>query len=339
MKKVIVSTTINAPTEAIKLFDSAFTDWDLIVIGDNKTPRDYKLERGKYYSPDDQNKLSFKSVSLTPWNCIQRRNIGTLLALESGADIIAFIDDDNIPYNYWGDCTALTSGFSVSGDMVSADLVCDVLYYHEEYLNCGKLWHRGFPIQLLEDRYKQLVDPNGRKGVWVQAGLWDGAPDVDAICHIANGPHDVSFKSDKEFLINPNTFSPFNSQNTMFSKGIAPAMCLYPWLGRMDDIFCSYVAERVMRDFDKAVLFTGPTVYQDRNVHDLSVDLDAERVGYRYGLSFLTWLNSLKLAGATVFEKYQYILSQDSLNSFIPAKSIEFAKAWSEDVCSIVGNI
>ena len=37
VKKVIVTTTINPPTEAILRFD-AMTDWDLVVIGDKKTP-------------------------------------------------------------------------------------------------------------------------------------------------------------------------------------------------------------------------------------------------------------------------------------------------------------
>ena len=49
MKKVIVSTTINPPTEAICRFDFML-DWDLVVIGDLKTPKDYALKRGAYYS-------------------------------------------------------------------------------------------------------------------------------------------------------------------------------------------------------------------------------------------------------------------------------------------------
>jgi hypothetical protein len=45
MKKVIVTTTINPPTKAIHKFDS-MPDWDLVVIGDLKTPKDYALKRG-----------------------------------------------------------------------------------------------------------------------------------------------------------------------------------------------------------------------------------------------------------------------------------------------------
>jgi len=38
MKKFIISTTINPPTEAIKKFDN-LKDWNLIISGDLKTPQ------------------------------------------------------------------------------------------------------------------------------------------------------------------------------------------------------------------------------------------------------------------------------------------------------------
>jgi hypothetical protein len=44
MKNVIVNTTINPPTEAIRKFE-ALKDWDLVVIGDLETPKDYRLGR------------------------------------------------------------------------------------------------------------------------------------------------------------------------------------------------------------------------------------------------------------------------------------------------------
>jgi hypothetical protein len=48
-QRVIVTTTINPPSEAIELFDS-FEDFSLIVIGDKKTPSDHSRRRGVYVS-------------------------------------------------------------------------------------------------------------------------------------------------------------------------------------------------------------------------------------------------------------------------------------------------
>ena len=53
MKKFIITTTINHPTEAIIKYDN-LKDWQLIVIGDLKTPKNYKLKNGIYFSPSDQ---------------------------------------------------------------------------------------------------------------------------------------------------------------------------------------------------------------------------------------------------------------------------------------------
>ena len=101
MKKFIITTTINSPTEAIIKFDN-LNEWHLIVVGDKKTPIDYSLQNGLYISPKDQEEY-FKDLSdCIGWNCIQRRNFGLLKAYELGAEIIATIDDDNIPLKEWG---------------------------------------------------------------------------------------------------------------------------------------------------------------------------------------------------------------------------------------------
>jgi len=71
-KNVIVSTTINPPTEAIERFD-AMPGWDLIVVGDLKTPAEYKLKSGLYLSPADQEKYDAALSEAIGWNCIQRR--------------------------------------------------------------------------------------------------------------------------------------------------------------------------------------------------------------------------------------------------------------------------
>ena len=53
LKKFIVCTSINKPTLAIKKFDY-MRDWKLIVVGDKKTPKNYKLKNGVYLSPKNK---------------------------------------------------------------------------------------------------------------------------------------------------------------------------------------------------------------------------------------------------------------------------------------------
>ena len=62
MNKFIVITSINKKTEAIKKYDKN-GDWNLIVIGDKKTPN-IKLTNGIYLSLRDQKELNFKLISV-----------------------------------------------------------------------------------------------------------------------------------------------------------------------------------------------------------------------------------------------------------------------------------
>ena len=77
---------------------------ELVVIGDQKTPeKEYKkLKDIIFLSPKDQERMSKKISDLIGWNCIQRRNFGFMYASKIKADIIASVDDDNIPLKNWG---------------------------------------------------------------------------------------------------------------------------------------------------------------------------------------------------------------------------------------------
>ena len=119
MKKIIVTTTIYPPTEAIEKFQ-AMKDWELVVVGDLKTPSDYRLTRGIYVSPAEQEKYDPALSDAIGWNCIQRRNFGLLWARDLGADIVAVVDDDNIPLEGWGQ--DLLVGREVEVDYYETDL-------------------------------------------------------------------------------------------------------------------------------------------------------------------------------------------------------------------------
>jgi hypothetical protein len=330
MNKFIVTTTINDVTPALEKFDN-MEDWNLIVVGDKKTPS-ISLKNGEFIAAKHQNDLGFDCAKLIPWNVIQRRNIGYLLAIKNGADIIATIDDDNIPYDSWGQ--EIYVGSSVTRRMLSSSLACDSLFEHSN-VTTEKLWHRGYPIQLLDKRHERKESIESGY-VDVQAGLWDGDPDIDAVCRIAGGPFDLRF-SDSEFLIDSNCFSPYNTQNTMFSRRVSPAMCLLFNVGRMDDIWASYMTQRIMRELNSCVMFTGPTVFQDRNDHDLSVDLEAEVIGYRYTHKFIESLNSIDLSSnGSVLEMYEKISKDISSLDFITSEMTEFQMSWISDMDKIL---
>ena len=154
MKKYIITTTINNPTEAIHKFDEMH-DWKLIVIGDKKTPVNYKLKNGIYLTPEDQENYDKDLSDAIGWNCIQRRNFGLIKAYELGADIVATIDDDNIPLDNWGNNLMISKEINL--DYYLTD---EIAFDPLSVTNHKNLWHRGFPLQLLSKRKYSISHDN-----------------------------------------------------------------------------------------------------------------------------------------------------------------------------------
>jgi len=274
MTNVIVTTTINPPTKAIKLFD-ALPGWHLVVIGDQKTPPDYHLGNGTYLGPAEQEKIDKTLSDLIGWNCIQRRNFGLLVAREMGAEIVAVVDDDNIPYDWWG--SDLLIGRPIEARVFSTSLPA---FDPVGATNYPHLWHRGYPLQLLP---KRDYSTSTRKVIQaeVQADFWNGDPDVDAICRMQFAPNCMFDPA--IFPISADAISPFNSQNTFLAGRVLKDYFLFPYIGRMDDIWASYYVQAK----GATVVFAAPSVVQERNEHDLVADMKREYLGYENNLALL----------------------------------------------------
>jgi len=292
LKKFIVCTSINKPTLAVKKFD-AMKDWELVIVGDKKTPKNYKLKNGIYLSPKKQENIDKKLSDLIGWNCIQRRNFGILYAWKNGADIVAVVDDDNIPYKNWGKNLLINNKTKVNFYKTNA-LAFDPI----SVTNHKNLWHRGFPIQILDRRnnvkkQQKIIKPD------IQADFWNGDPDIDAICRMEH--HPICKFKDKYFPLASNKVSPFNSQNTFISKKVLPHYFLFPHIGRMDDIWASfYVLSKGFK-----VVYNKASVFQKRNEHDLTKDMLKEFIGYENNLNLIKDLKK----------------NINNINSYIPERS------------------
>lgn len=276
-------------------------DWQLIVVGDKKTPHeDYKKLNCLYMHPDEQEKRYPKLSQLIGWNSIQRRNLGYVFAYQAGADIVATVDDDNIPYKNWGQNLSLEKPITAAR-YTTPNPVFDPLSVTEY----PELWHRGYPIQLMKDRFDNYYEGEEQRKFLVQADLWDGDPDVDAICRMMYAPQ---VKFDKKYLpFFSDKPSPFNSQNTFLSRKVLPYFFLFPHIGRMDDIWASYL---VQSKFPKSVVYCAPSVVQKRNEHNLMDDMRAEMLGYEKSLEFATTLNFnlLPKESREAYKEYQRLL-------------------------------
>lgn len=267
-KKVIVTTTIYSPSKALQKY-FAMKDWTVIVIGDLKTPhKEYKnIKNIIYLGPEEQDKKYPKLSEAIGWNKIMRRNIGFIEAYNMGAEIIASIDDDNIPYDFWG-------------KEIMIDKEVEVTYYETDEIcfdpmavtNYPHLWHRGFPLQLLLGR--KYSKSKKKVFVDIQSDFWDGNPDIDAMCRFIYDP--ICLFKKEYFPFTSNTFSPFNSQNTFLPRRLLKDYFVFPYVGRMDDIWASYYVQS--KGYN--IVYGRPTVCQERNIQDTTINMRDEYDGY-----------------------------------------------------------
>jgi hypothetical protein len=133
----------------------------------------------------------------------------------------------------------------------------------------------------------------------VQQGLADIDPDVDAIYRLVL-PLPQRFRTDRALALAANTWCPFNSQNTAWWRDAAPLLYLPAYCSfRMTDIWRSFIAQRIAWENGWHLLFHGPTMEQERNVHDLMKDFRDEVPGYLNNHTIGDLLGALALQPGT----------------------------------------
>ena len=289
MKSSLVVTTINHPTEAlIMLAEGALKNSvDLIIVGDTKTPSDFKLSGSSFFSYDSQLSLPYKYSSSCPTKHYCRKNIGYLIAMSNYSDVIIETDDDNLPYaNFWTQPTFVNK-LPISP---KANHVNIYQYFSDE-----SIWPRGFPLELVNARFDfdnllltEVFTP-------IIQGLANTNPDVDAIYRLTS-KLPIDFVKNKSIALDIGSFCPFNSQNTTWSSCAFPLLYLPAYCSfRMTDIWRSFVAQRIAFEYGWSVLFMSPTVWQDRNEHNLMSDFIDEIPGYKNNLNIVDQLCALSL--------------------------------------------
>ena len=287
-KLTIITTTINSPTTATLKFAKIASEKNFlfVVVGDTKTPhhlyKDLEVKYDgnfKYLTPEEQDALFPELSEAIGWKTIQRRNIGFVYAYNyTDSPVIATVDDDNIPYDNWGD------NIFVGQDVVYDEYKNKACAYFDplSVTKDNHVWHRGYPIEHLQVRHDNDFLGRNTKKCLVQAMLWDGDPDIDAMARLTFKPC-----MNYDYVMKPFGSmqpAPFNSQNTFLAREVIPSYAVLPFVGRMDDIWGSYILQAL---FPNCVVYDVPTVYQDRNQQDLITNLENEIVGYRGTLKFI----------------------------------------------------
>ncbi|UZE93495.1 MAG: DUF288 domain-containing protein [Candidatus Nealsonbacteria bacterium] len=321
INKFIVITTINPATKAIKKFAS-FKDWKLVLVGDKKS-KAIKSEDNTYFlSIEDQKNFDFNIVNFSPYNHYSRKNIGYLYAMKNGADIIYETDDDNFP----------TSSWSFPDFHSSNILMTDGKYFNiYRYFTSKFVWPRGFPLDEIRKSSNFLIDNTRSCDVGVWSGMANNDPDVDAIFRLLFNK-EIKFRKKDSVALDKHIYSPFNSQNTLWNKNSFAWMYLPVTVNpRFTDILRGYIAQRLFWHHNLRLGFIGPTVYQERNSHNLMKDFSDELECYSNIKEIVSILESTKL-GNNIYSNIRKIYKNLAKKKYVRNKELETLGAWLKDI-------
>jgi len=336
MKIALITTTIYKP-EVLSTYRKADHDIMFFVSGDRKTPHDdvrvlvKELGNAVYYSDTDQEKLGYECSEIIGWNKIMRRNISLLEAIKWGADIIITIDDDNIPLdqNYFNEFRSILSN-PYNGPVANSKTGW---FNIGDYLD-PPVYHRGFPYEFRHRDLKVCLSPKNDLNIGVAEGLWFGDPDIDAMERLTNRTlvYQMSGIIDSGLVVSNSCFTPFNSQNTAYVSELAPLMMVWVGVGRYDDIWASYTAQRIMMETDYHIHFGKPFVWQERNPHNLWKNLKDEIFGMEFTSIFCQDLLSSNLGTGSILDKLNRLYEHLSTKTYLPPVVCELGFAWCRDV-------
>jgi len=296
-----------------------------IVVGDTKSPLEFHLPGCDFYSAERQKQLSFGLAKELPFKHYARKNIGYLVAIAGGAEVIIETDDDNIP---------LETFWKQREKKVNARLLSEKGWVNVyKYFTKANIWPRGFALENLQDPLP-LAGNESVVNCPVQQGLADDNPDVDAIYRLIL-PLPLVFDKGTNVALGTNTLCPFNSQNTTWFKETFALLYLpYYCSFRMTDIWRSFVTQRIAWTCGWPILFHQSTVRQERNDHNLMIDFRDEINGYTNNSSICENLKNLKLKDGIENISTNMILCYQKLidMGLVGSEEMSLLKLWLDDI-------
>ena len=299
----------------------------MILVGDRRTPDDWREDNVIFLSLDVQRASGIRLAVALPENHYSRKNLGYLEAIRRGAGVIVESDDDNTPVNWrLGELSE-----QVNGPCVSSPGWINIYRLFTD----SHIWPRGFPLEELEPaRTAQIALVAGAWRSPVQQFLAGGDPDVDAVYRLTVGKTDHEFNAGV-FVLGRDAITPFNSQSTVWWPQAYPLMYLPSHVSfRMTDIWRSFVAQVCLWAMDMHLAYHSTAVHQQRNVHDLLRDFRDEIPGYTSNAAMVRELTALDLSpdasdiSLNLRACYKRLVEVD----VVPKEELRLVDLWVEDL-------
>jgi hypothetical protein len=297
---------------------------EFIVIPDRKSPPELFQRCGEHASrgvkvrcpsieEQDRYLAKLDLSGFIPYDSDNRRNIGYLMALESGAEVCISIDDDNYARRgerFFAEHSIVASKRPSEAPTVNSSNgwfnICRLME-----VDPPNVYPRGFPYKHRHHQ-PEITEKKVAGTVSLNAGLWLGEPDLDAMTWLVS-PARSKRISHASVVLGDRAWSPINTQNTALHRDLIVtyyfARMGYPLAGlvaidRYGDILSGYLAQACVRHMGDRIRVGTPAVDHRRNSHNYLRDATHE-MGCVWLMEDLTdWLTELKLCGSTYHDAY-----------------------------------
>ncbi|XWS59119.1 hypothetical protein CRYUN_Cryun08bG0094700 [Craigia yunnanensis] len=340
---VVVSVS-SYPSDALKKLVK-IKGWQVLAIGNSRTPRDWSLKGAIFLSLDMQANLGFRVVDHLPYDSYVRKSVGYLFAIQHGAKKIFDADDRGEVID-----NDLGKHFDVELVGEGARQEAILQYSHDNpnrtivnpYIHFGQrsVWPRGLPLENVgeighEEFYTEVF--SGKQ--FIQQGISNGLPDVDSVFYFTRKsglePFDIRFdKHAPKVALPQGMMVPLNSFNTIYHSSAFWALMLPVSVSTMaSDVLRGYWGQRLLWEIGGYVAVYPPTVHRyDRiEAYPFSEEKDLH-VNVGRLIKFLVSWRSNK---HRLFEKIlelSYVMAEEG---FWTEQDLKFTAAWLQDLLAV----
>ncbi|CAL0317072.1 unnamed protein product [Lupinus luteus] len=319
--------------------------WQVLAIGNSRTPLDWELKGAIFLSLDEQAKLGFRVVDYLPYDSYVRKSVGYLFAIQHGAKKIFDFDDR-------GDVIDGDLGKHFDVELIGEGSRQEVVlqYSHDNlnrtvvnpYVHFGQrsVWPRGLPLENVgeighEEFYTEVF--GGKQ--FIQQGISNGLPDVDSVFYFTRKSgleaFDIRFDEHAPKVALPQGMMvPLNSFNTMYHSPAFWALMLPVSVSTMaSDVLRGYWGQRLLWEVGGSVVVYPPTVHRyDRvEAYPFSEEKDLHvNVG-----RLIKYLVSWRSNKHNLFEKILELSYAMAEEGFWTKKDVELTAAWLQDLLAV----
>ncbi|KAL2634303.1 hypothetical protein R1flu_005782 [Riccia fluitans] len=342
-EKWIVVVATGPPTPEVEAF-TKLTGWQVLAIGTEKAPADWRLANAIFLSLDQQAQLGYRINKYLPYESYIRKNIGYLFAIQHGAKKIYDADERAALLH---DDLGKVFDIQLSGAESRRGTVLQYRFFESRkvvnpFIHFGQksVWPRGFPLESVSEIAPEVWYAEVSSGKqYIQQSLANGLPDVDSIFYYTRKSQSVElniqFDSHAPSIVLPQGhMAPVNALNTLFHQTAFWALLLPVSVGaKTSDIVRGYWGQRLLWEVGGMLGVYPPLIQRKDSLEPPLFELEKDL--YAKVDKLIPFLLRWRSNKSTLFQRILHLSHSMVEEGFWTVQDLHMTEAWLQDLVSV----